>query len=356
MSSNLIKQELDESTVNGFPQYTLTEVYQLTVPRTSGPVNSLSLAGVPQRNSSKLVEGVKVWLRNRKLVIPNPKDAASDRFVNCTWTNNTQSFSRDSSGDPVDTPDEVVDRVEVTFANHREPVTDALFLGMTWGVPKGHSSNPPFLAAPGWLLANRVGAVTNSAGKPVLVEREVSTDQITVYRTARTWNNSWEDYKNAINSDTVTITQSDVDGVRLTKTYPPYHLKIEAILKNDIWRDGKLYFEAGFQMIENPRSWIHSTVDRGTERRAFVGQSKPEGGTYTQQEIDDLEISGGFGFTSILTDNGRVAISEPIKFNGTGAEMPLGRLDSASYDDDGEIFMNHLINPVIAFTPLLNPS
>jgi hypothetical protein len=175
---------------------------------------------------------------------------------------------------------------------------------------------------------------------------------IQVQKVFRDWSDDWEDYQNAINTNTVTIQVRDSEGLRATHTFQPYTLRL-TIDTPEEWKDAKLYFRVAFNMEHNEDTWIHSELDRGTKRRVEVGQYKPDGTTYTQDDLDALEIGGNFGFASIMTDDGSVAIGEPVLFNGSGAEQPLTNIAGGSYTEGEGVYLNYDVETNLrSFSPL----
>ena len=106
-------------------------------------------------------------------------------------------------------------------------------------------------------------------------------------------------------------------------------------------------------MEHNEDTWIHSELDRGAKRRVYVGQYKPDGNTYTSDDLTALEIDGSFGYASIMTDNDKVAIGEPVLFNGSGAEQPLSREIGGTYTEGEGIYLNFDVETNLrSFSPL----
>lgn len=346
MAAELVSRTLDESIDSGFVRYELTDTYQVTTSgRSVGVFAVLSTNGLPLIGSAVEIDGTVLQCRRRKPVQPEPKGAATFWVVEVVYSNDASDYQRNIQGEPITNPTEAVKQVDLNYVESSEPVTDAVLLGATINGPTWDPSSSP-IQLPPWLPVGKVGPPTNSAGQPILLERPTYQEVVSVSRVVRNWENSWSNYLDAINSDEITITESDQDGVRFSKTYAPFTLRMDAVEKENIWRDNRLYYRVTFTMSFNRRTWLHSELDKGTERRVFIGQSRPEGGEYDQDDLDRLEIAS-VGYESITSNEGTVAIGEPIKFNGTGAEMPLARLDSQSYDDASEVHLNYRINPEI---------
>jgi hypothetical protein len=323
MTATLIKRTGGSTRVNGFIQYQETHTFQVLAPRTSSIVRILNWPGIPAAGSKALLAGNTVWVGSP--TVDHPQLDADRFIVTVPYTNQTSQFERNALGDPVDDPTQAVKRVTINWEDKEEPVNFARFRGATKNAPEMQGGTFITSAAkPDWV---KDGPVTNSAGEPVMVMRKKRVKHISVSRVSRDWQQSWEDYQNAVNTDDVTIIEQDKDGTRATHSFPKYTLKMSISTPNE-WKDGKLYFRPTFHMEYNEKTWIHAEVDRGTKRRVFVGQSKPEDKDgNTTYSADDLEKLGVFGlkpqWLSILTDNGKVAIGEPVLFNGAGAELTL---------------------------------
>ena len=350
--AELKKQKLKVSVVRGFRSYRLTRVFQVTTSsRAVGPVAVVNNFGLPTIGSSVIVDGVRLWCVDVDPDQPEAPDTTTHWIVTCVFTNDTSQFQRDSEGNPIETPDQAAKEVNISYIETMEPVNDAFLRSITIGGPEW-SEDSLELARPSWLPNNFAGTPTNSAGQAVLIERPTYQEVISVTQVFRNWDNRWSEFNGAINTDEVTIIEKDAEGTRLTKTYAANTLRMGAIGKQNVWKDGRLYFKAKFPMTYEPTTWIHAEPDRGTQRRISTDQFKPDGTKYTQEDLDEREISGDFGYDSIVTNGGDIAIGEPVKFNGTGAEMPLRRTDEASYDNSKLVFLNYDIGPRKAFNDL----
>lgn len=336
-AATLISRSGGSTWVNGFIQYDLTHTYQVLADRNSSIVTILNWPGIPAAGSTAILGGATVWVGRPQVTQPNPD---VDRFiVTVPYGNLTSQFERDQNGNPVSDPTKAVKRVTIDYSDEPEPVTNARLRKITYQRPEW---DPLAVtrATPDWLP--EWGPVTNSAGEPIHLERTKRVKQITVQRVERNWSNTWDDYQNAINSDTVTIEVRDSDGLRATHTFKPYTLKM-VIRTPEEWKDAKLYFRPTFIMDHNTETWVHAEVDRGTKRRASLSQYNPDTGSlYTPAELNAKNINGEYGFTSIMTDGDTVAIGEPVLFNGTGAEQPTARTDGLTPTGEMEpYFLNY---------------
>lgn len=343
--AELVNTSLKESVANGFLQYQYGQTYQVfTTNRTDTESVVLSASGLPAIGQTVVlaVSGQPIWCTSRTPARVAIEESATKWHVDCEFNNYTQTFERDFQGNPVTDPTEAVKRVDISYLEHSEEVDDAELLSITVGMSGflgGQTLVPPI-----W-MQNAIGPVTNSAKVPVRLTRPDYRKVIAVSQVYRDWNNDWDDFAGAINDDQITIEEKDKDGVRWSETYPEFTLRMRPPKKENVWKDARLYFRRTFIMEHNPNSWIHAELDAGTKRRVQVGQFKPDGGTYTQDDLDDLGIDGAYGYEEITTttvdadgNKTMVAIGDPVKFNGHGSEMPTPQ--ASSYDNNSQIYLN----------------
>ena len=321
MSASLIDKIGGATIVNGYLQYSLTYIYQVIAPRTSGINTILQWPGIPQAGSVALIEGQTVWVDSPTCRLENPR--ADKWIVTVPYTNQTSQYERDYQGNPVTDPVDAVKQVTIDWADIEEPVNNARFRGITTTAPEQEGGTPVTLT-PTYM---KDGPVTNSAGVPIEVMRRKRIKIITVRRVARNWESTWEDYQNAVNTDKVTIIESDKDGERARHVFEKFTLKLAISTPNE-WKNGFLYYRPAFVMEHNPKTWIHSEVDRGRKRRAQIGYYKPEDKdgrtTYNEDDLKFLNIYGTNDYwESITTNNGKVAIGDPVLFGGYGCESTI---------------------------------
>lgn len=346
--ATLLKRSGGETFVNGFPQLDLVHIYQVIAPRNSSATTILHWPGVPRTGTKVSLGGSSAWVG--RVTFEHP-ELDQDRFlVTVPYSNQTANFERDINGNPVSDPTQIAKRVTINWVDKSEPVTSAKFLGITKGLTLGEGGQA--VDPPPWLKKNSFGPVTNSTGAPIHRLRTRRLKVITVQRVERNWNSQWDVYQGAINSDVVTIVVRDSTGVRATHTFARYTLRM-SIKTPEEWKDSKMYFRPSFIMEHNPKTWIHAEVDRGQKRRVFVGQRNPEGGNYDAGDLTDLKIDSDWGFNSITTNKDTVAIGEPVLLNGWGAEQPLTRVGSGTYQDGDAFYLNYDIdNNIRPFAPL----
>lgn len=358
-TATMIGESLTESVSDGFLNYNIQQVYQVIADNRDDPPSvALNASGLPAIGQVAVVAGTSanVWCTSRAPVRVDAEATGRKWHVTCAFTNFTQEFDRDAQGNPVTDPVDAVKRIDISFQEYSAPVTDATLKRFTKNGPDW-SDNAGTIATPPWLQSytSNKTSVWRSNGVPVLLERTNFRKVISVTQSYYDWLPIWDTYIGAINSDSVTLQEVDADGVRWQETYEPYTLRMRPPQKENIWKDKKLYFRRTMIMEHNADTWIHAELDADSKRFIFVGQAKPGGGTYTQSDLDDLGITGEYGYEEITTkseDGDVVSIGNAIKLNGYGMEMPLPRADSDSYEPNGDIYSNWYVNPIKPFAVL----
>ena len=356
-SANKVSENLSETIVNGFVQYTVSQVFQvLTDNRTDPPSVALTAAGLPGIGQVALVAGTtsQVWCTSRKPTRQDSDSTGKKWFVACDFTNLTANFERGPTGNPITSPEEVTKTVDVQWLEYTEPIDDAKLLVWTQGGPLWANGATP-IATPNYQSSQTTtpGPVTNSAGVPVVIDRTAYRKIIHVTTVVDSWDNDWDAFTNKLNSDSVTIEETDSAGTPFSQTYEPLTLRMKPPKKENEWRDSRLYYRRTFSMEHNPNTWLHGELDIGTQRFLFEGQYKPGGGTYTASDISNQGIQGDEGYEEILSkdiDGTKSTLSRPIKLNGHGMEIPV--LRDTPYDNKKAFFSNWEIYETAAFSGL----
>lgn len=324
---------------SGFLQYNLVRNYQFIADdRTDGVGTAVNAPGLPELGQPlSMPDGTIVWCTSQVPTRVPGENTERKWNVACTFTNQTQQFDRDVNGNPTDDPLKVVPKFSISFQEVSEQITTARLVNIVkrdgTAVPL-----PPTLTA----ATSGLGPITNSAGSVRQRERRAHLKILKYSFYARNWDNAWDDLIDDTNSSEVTFKQRDIDGIRLQQTYDARKLLVINVNKEDIWKQGKLYFKATFSMLSNKATWRHQEPDEGFQRRMFAGQYKrfPAGDTYTQAEIDDQDepLADFQDITTWTEDGSEVTIAEPVKFNGYGAEIPRRRPNT--YDIDETFTLN----------------
>jgi hypothetical protein len=337
----LIGDDLTESIREGFKRLDLVRTYQvITTSRTDSSFTALSAPGLPPLGNKVIASGQVLWVDQRRPFRVDYPQTGKKWHVQVNYTNYTQNFFRDQNGNPVTEPSQSVKTVERTFQEFYENVSNARLRSITAGGPHGTASAVSATIPP-WLTIQQTkrGPMTNSAGVPQRLERSTYRKVITVGGYVNAWNNAWDTYINTINSDSVTITQRDSQGIKYQETFAPETLLMNDVVRSDFWVDARLYFNLRFVMVYNPATWVRSVEDKGTKRYVSTDAYKPDGTKYVQADLDALGIENDWGYQEITTDNGTVALGEPVRFNGYGAEAPT--LKAATYDGNIPFFLNY---------------
>lgn len=297
MAANRTSQDLVERLVDGFLQYDYTEVWQVDA---SGPAAALQDASLPTIGTQYAISGVSqpVYCYQRQPRRRSDTQAKSLFDVICSFTNAVTRYERTVDGLPANEPEQIVPRVDIAFEEYSEPTgwadngligifdfdtSPALFdPGLSYQLPPNllNGNQPQF--------GQRV-PMQNSAGDPIEnVNVRRHTKRITYWSWHRDWDSNWDSWLDVVNSAGVTVTQSDKDGQRLRYSFDPYTLLINDIVKEDHWRDGRLYFRRGIVISYNPNTWFTVKPDIGFNELFFAGQLYPDNTEITEDEMDLL--------------------------------------------------------------------
>lgn len=319
--ADLLDETTRDTVVGGVRQIEHVRIYQVFASSTSvGSATVLNASGVPVYGSVLLYDSIPVYCLERDAKRSDTDVERLKWIVTCRFSNNTQGHMRDYLGRPVLEPENSAPQVDITFFESKERFNNAVFLGMEDenGVPVGVSLAP--------LTLNDYGPVINSAFDYLDAERRAFDKVITYWKYVTEYNNDWEDLIGTINANTVTVTQSDQAGVKLTQSFDARTLLLSSIFKQDYWADGNLYFRIGFQMLKARSPWVVKLLDQGTRQRIFTGQYKLDGTTVTFAERARV-TSFDYFLQEIPTfdeDGNQVGlVGQPVPLNGTGMPIPV---------------------------------
>jgi hypothetical protein len=354
-------QELTERMVDGFLQYDYTETW---IVNATGIAASLLDPLLPVIGQPYLILGVESPVFCYQRTPRRRSDTQAKMFfdVVCTFTNAISKYDRTYEGWPANQPESIVPRVDIAFEEYSEPSPRAQFVGIfdqdtapAFFAPQFSYQIPPYLSAPQFGIDR---AIVNSANDPQQnINKRSHTKRVTYWTWHRDWNSSWDDYIDSVNSNTTTITQSDLEGQRLQYSFEPYSLLINDIIKEDHWRDGKLYFRRGVVFSHNPATWFLQVTDQGYNEMLFVGQNKEGGGTVTENDMDDLfgadradyeSLAITYpvpiaGLTAYAPTETRVAPAEPQLLNGHGRQIKIEPPDSTSFLPKKMVYMPYTV-------------
>lgn len=356
-TAELISEKLTETIAKAALLYTLKRRYQVIADnRNDSSSQALNASGLPQPAGAVTLDigGVIVYCLSRVPDRPDPKNFGTKWFVDCVFTSDTSLFDRDENGQPVSDPELIVKKVGISFQEYSEPITDAKLISITKKGPEW-DDGAENLAEPPWLTKRltEAGSITNSAGKPIERERSAYRKIITVVTHYNNWLAIWDDFIGAVNSDEVTIVETDSRGIRSTQTFAIGTLICQDITKEDIWKDARLYFRRGVVMAYNRNTWVHAELDMGMERRIFEGQLKPGLEAFTSDEVIAMNVEGDYGLVTIMTgpDSERISLGDPVLFNGSGMEQPVNNFITGS-NPDAPVYLNWDIAPKKEFGEL----
>lgn len=365
----LIDDTASETLKNGILIVKVVEVYQvLSNNRMESKDVVLAAPALPVRLSRTYHQTAECYAVSRVAKRPSIKATALMWTVVVTYTNDSSAYAHDATGKPVTDPTASVKRVEVDYVTREQPITTALFRHSTIG-PFHESFDDPSdpdtinpakaMQPPVWASTTAQGPITNSAGDVRFATTPRYYRRITVSRIVRDWDDDILDFRGNINNDVVTVKQYDGStggDVRATYKFNPLTLRIDDIVKQDLWLGGSLYFKQSIVMVESKETWIHSEQDSGQRQRLYAGQRKdPDGTLYTQADMDAQDppiVAGSYGLVNII--NNGVAIGDPAKLNGHGMPLPIIRdpTDAALPGNGDTIYLNYDVATISDFTPL----
>jgi hypothetical protein len=353
MAATLVAEDLNESIVEGFTRIDLVRTFQvITSSRTTSAFTVRRWAGVPRVGSiATMGTGEILWVTNAHPYRVETDATHKKWNIDVTYTNATGEFPRDVNGNPVENPTDAVKEVDLSYLEFQKKIDDALLVSITYGGKYGVGQT---LQAPPWIIpqGTNEGPVTNSAMVPQEQYKSIFKRLITVSQ----WVDSWTDYDSYIgrvNLDQVTIQERDASGVKLEIVAEPHTLLLQNIIKENHWKDGRLYFRRRFVLAENKDTWLVSQLDEGMERyMAKDVQYKPDGSgdKVDQDYLDSLGIQTDFGYDPITTKDGQALISQPVRFNGWGSESPIDK--ASSYNGSVAHYLNYYVYRAINFSGL----
>jgi hypothetical protein len=338
-------QELAERLIDGYMQYDYTETWQVTA---SGISAALLDADLPRIGQEYTIVGISAPVYCYQRVPRRRSDTqAKNTFdVVCSFTNAINRYERTIEGLPASTPEEIAPRLEVTLEEFTE---DRAYGAHLCGITDSPFSSDPrsvggFLQPPPY-LANRIAVapdieagtyypsqLVNSANDQIgKVSRRWYRKKIVYWTWHRNWSEGWEEWIDCVNTDDVTMTQYDKDGLRMKLEYGPYELLCTGVIKEDHWRDGRLWFRRGVQLSAKRygETWFDKVRDEGYNEMLWEGQFVGKGtDTLTRADIETQLGENAAYYAKrpialLQLDNDVntplwVAPSEPIALNGHG--------------------------------------
>lgn len=347
-AATLLDDWIDDGIQDGQAVITWTQVWQ--VGNAANPFEARNAPNIPARGSQSLTSTGELMTCLSRQAKRKQRDVHRDWWlVTVVHSNRTGIFSSgqnglpgiDASGVPVSDPLAMVKQVTRRTLKIQEPVNDAVLLRFYQP-----ANSPDTVATPSYYPV--VGPIVNSALIDQGITRSRSLDQITVTKIIRDWDSTLDEFRDSINNDSVTITETDKDGQRSSKTYSAYTLRMDDTPQIPLWIDGRLYFRRSFVMTYEPNKWYHRMSDRGNTRRMYVNQKNRDGTLVTDADI----TANGSTWKAITTDGGRYGtVHHGSLLNGDGAPLDYATLNGSS-PDKGPILMEHAIYTAKAWSGL----
>lgn len=340
-------QDLAERLIDGYMQYDYTETWQVSA---SGIAAALLDADLPRIGQEYAILGISAPVYCYQRVPRRRSDSQAKTVfdVVCSFTNAINRYERTIEGLPASTPEEIAPRLIVELEEY-EYESGSILCGITgaW-VPHPLSDGISFRQPPPYLQDRIIvaptednlyyGEIVNSANDQIKINiSRRYRKKITYWTWHRTWDDEWEGFIDSVNTNDVTMTQYDKDGLRMQLDYGPYELRCTGVIKEDHWRDGRLWFRRGVQMLAKEKAtgfwsdtkWFERIVDKGFNEMIWEGQFAGVGTeklTRNDVEIQLGEDAPYFAKRPIallqkdpeLNQPFWVAPAEPILLNGHG--------------------------------------
>lgn len=346
MAARFCSEQYTRSIREGYLKHNYVRTYKVDVINGS-LVSTCNDANLPVLGSSISLEGITYWAVEHVPRRVNDEGGRSLAMVDVIYTNDSGSYARDSSGQPIEEPANMAPYVQVQWNTRMIEQAGGYFVRIE--DDDGNSVKaPPYLEARKGLNTMLV----NSAGVPNgTLQAERHFKQITYWTFHRTWEDDWDDGVDTTNRSAFTITQRDVDGIRYQYSVSAKRALFVDLIKEDHWMGQRLYFRRGVVMQLDREAWIHRAHDRGMQWSIFGGSGPNGTGNdgqvnwyanpqrlFTQQELSGNNWLGGFSkglhvITATDAQTGkRAPISEPMPLNGYGAPQWSRRPESLAVD------------------------
>lgn len=345
--ANLVNESANEANNFGVAIVTLQQIWEvITTSRSDSAATAMTAVNLPARLSSLAYGGQTLYCVSRSPARAEVQKTGKKWRIACTFTNDSNAFAHDATGAPVTDPTNTVKSVEIDYVSQEKATTKAKFHSVTIGPyheaydptignvtdfinrlnPSKHLTDPPW-------LKDSIGPIVNSAGDVRYSTSPKFFRRVQVTKILSSFSEDLRGFLGKINNGEVII--EEVSGVRDTDldpndpalkakhVFPALTLRVEDVIKRNLWINGTLYYQTTIQMLEDEETWIHSEADAGQRFRVFDGQAKPGGGTYTAEDLsafDPAIEATSYGFENI-TQNG-IAVGDPARLNGYGAPMP----------------------------------
>ena len=325
----------NESIERGIRRIMVVQTYIVITDVVNEPIgNIVNAPGIPALNDTFAYQSDTV-----RCVAKRPQSDANSRrkwLVMVTYSNDTEDRPVDNQGQPSQVSTDIAPWVTIDWFTEMDEVREAQFDGVYTAsqlkdggtketfVPKKLNTTEDF-------LAGTVGPIVNSAMQPQpgAAQKPFTRAIVRHHSYQRPWDNTWDTYINAVNTDEVTLSMSDASGPQWTRIFPAYSLKCTDVEMQREWKQGELSFLRVVVMSYHPDSQggqqrHFDLEDKGTVRHIFAGQWKEDGSVYdTDALVNEFGLGVPSGQSKLKVDGKTTSVSSEFNLNGYGMQLPV---------------------------------
>lgn len=341
MSADLVNETYAVNINGGVVEHRYTRTYQTT--EYTNIITALGDADIPQLGHELITEGVIVYLVRKSPRRGDDKNGRKQIFVECEYTNQTQTHERDQNGRPITNLENAAPFVQVQW----NEFTAKTYRGTFLGIAADDGSSLPLSEYPPY-LRNEIGKermITNSANLAPLnaPDKKYVAKQVTYWTYHRDWSATWETYIGDVTSEAFTVTQRDQDGIRLQYTFPAFSMVLQDIIKEDNWRGSKLWFRRGLVMSQDLSSYITEVPDADVAQAVWYHAWDPKqwkevnGNDPRLAQFPDVTAIDAYIQENIVDANG-APLTSPVPLNGQGMPMPAKRFNGVTHSQSTKTY------------------
>lgn len=353
-SASLFSETGGQRLENGVIVFWVTRTYQASTNSDSdGPLVVTGSSQIPQVGATASTPGgVDVYVVSSNADRKKGVSSKREWWVTVEYTSRTGNqedrLPVNPSGLHITNPTEAAQEVELVYTTEYAPVSDGKYVR----AKRLNASTGTFttVADPPGIDTNYTGPIISSNGEPRSeAKRRKSILTLRVSRVVSSWPASWDAIIDKKNNAAMTITESDNTGAKFERNYGAGDLLLLTIQKKSLWLAKRLYYRATFVLlVDEDNQHVYSHPDYGTYRRLFVDQYKNNRNQPTKQ-WNPAQIYAQETLYPRIFHEGE-PLTEPVKLNGWGQNMPFER-DSA-YSDNDTFFLDYDIVESASFGPL----
>ena len=281
-----------------------------------GPAVARTASGLPARHSAYSVGNdsiTNMYCTSRNNWRRQSKDALI-WLVDCHFSTLTDR-PRDENGNPTDDPTQWKTEYSIIWVQRQKEITKARFV--RWS--DGRTEHPLRLLQNG--PDPKLGPIINSAGEPVEPTPMMDDSRMhirAVFHEAISDIDRYGTYKDAINSDTFTITKTDIANnqrILWSKTFLPGQGKMVRADLAGVEIAGASYSRISLEVAFDPDGWNKKYPDKGRAAR----RCPPD-------EIDAADPNGvgsALSTTDIVSGMSRQGAILDVLGNNAGAQVML---------------------------------